>query len=356
MPSLIRHVSLVIQRESAGPALLEFLCSRFTYHDRDEWLRRLADGQLRVNGAVVDPATVLAIGDRIDYDFVAGPEPEVNLEYGILYEDADLFIVNKPANLPCHPAGCFFNHTLWALLKERFDGNYFALANRLDRETSGVLAVAKTQAATRHLQRQFARHRVDKRYLAVVEGVFPDRLDAAGWLSPDTTCEVRKKRRFVLEPKDETGETPGIPVPPPGLSRWSAGVSPAPAGLSLANHPSAGASPAGGEWAETSFRRVAASATELSLVEALPKTGRLHQLRATLCSLGFPLVGDKIYGVDPAIFIRYCDGVMTPDDHRRLRLDRQALHASVLRLHHPTDNRELEFTAPLPEEMRALLA
>ena len=322
MPSLIRHVSLLIQRENAGPALLDFLCGRFTYHARDEWLRRLADGQLRINGAIADPATVLAIGDRLDYEFVAGPEPEVNLEYGVLYEDADLFIVNKPANLPCHPAGCFFNHTLWALLKERFGENYFALANRLDRETSGVLAIAKTPAATRHLQRQFARHRVEKRYLAVVEGVFPDMLDAVGWLSPDTTCAVRKKRKF--EPETENGK-PGTPE-----------------------------NPAGGEWTETSFRRMATSAG-LSLVEALPKTGRLHQLRATLCSLGFPLVGDKIYGVDPTIFIRYCDGVMTADDRCRLRLDRQALHASVLRLHHPADNREIEFTAPLPEELRVLL-
>ena len=335
MPAFTRHVSLVIPRESAGPALLEFLCGRFTYHDRDEWLRRIGLGQLRLNGAVADPATVLALGDRLDYDFAAGPEPAVNLEYGVLYEDADLFIVNKPANLPCHPAGCFFNHTLWALLKERFGGRYFALANRLDRETSGVLAVAKSPAATRHLQRQFARQRVAKRYLAVVEGVFPDTFAAAGWLSPDTACEVRKKRKFNLC----AGACP--PAAGPG-----AAAVPGPA-----TAPGSAAAP---EWAETLFRRVAAS-TELSLVEAVPKTGRLHQIRATLCSLGFPLAGDKIYGVDPTLFIRYCDGTLTADDRRRLRLDRQALHASTLRLHHPADDRELEFTAPLPEEMRTLL-
>ncbi len=314
-PDLTRRVSLVIRREQAGATLLEFLCGRFTYHDRDDWLARIADGQLRVNGAIADPATALTDGDRLEYAFKAGPEPAVCLTYGVPHEDEMLLIVDKPANLPCHPAGCFFNHTLWALLQRRFGGRYFALCNRLDRETSGLLVVAKTPAAARHLQRQFTRHAVEKRYLAAVEGAFPDTLDAKGWLLPDAACEVRKKRKFV------------------------------PAAPEHATEP--------GEHCETVFRRLAESAA-LSLVEARPKTGRLHQIRATLCSLGFPLVGDKIYGVDPAIFIRYCDGAMTGEDRRRLRLERQALHAAGLRLHHPSDNRWMEFAAPLPDDMRTL--
>jgi 23S rRNA pseudouridine955/2504/2580 synthase/23S rRNA pseudouridine1911/1915/1917 synthase len=315
-PALTRRVSLVVQREQAGAGLLDFLAGRFTYHPRDAWLTNLVAGRIRLNGGVADPAAVLAIGDRIEYVFEAGPEPEVCLEYGVSYEDEHLLIVNKPGNLPCHPAGCFFNHTLWALLKERFGDRYFALCNRIDRETSGLLAVAKTVAATRHLQRQFARHAVEKRYLATVEGAFPETLDAKGWLMPDTACEVRKKRKFEIgNSKSEIRED--------------------------------------GEWCETVFRRVAESGG-LSLVEAAPRTGRLHQIRATLCSLGFPLVGDKIYGVDPTIFIRYCDGAMTGEDRQRLRLGRQALHAATLGLRHPEDNRPVEFAAPLPKDMRGL--
>ena len=325
-PAFTRRVSLAIQREQAGPALLEFLCGRFTYNSREEWLRNLAAGQLRLNGAVADGAAVLAVGDRLEYAFEAGPEPEVCLEYGVLHEDELLLVVNKPANLPCHPGGCFFNHTLWALLKQRFGEAFFALANRLDRETSGLLVVAKSPAAVRHLQRQFAQHAVEKRYLAVVEGFFPDTLEAAGWLLRDTACEVRKKRKFIPSvgsvPEHETRNTQPETDP--------------------------------GEWCETVFRRVAETGG-LSLVEALPKTGRLHQIRATLCSLGFPLAGDKIYGVDPEIFIRYCDGSMTDGDRRRLRLGRQALHAASLQLRHPADNRPVAFAAPLPDDMRLLL-
>ena len=88
----------------------------------------------------------------------------------------------------------------------------------------------------------------------------------------------------------------------------------------------------------------------LSLVECMPETGRLHQIRATLCSLGYPLAGDKMYGPDETIFLRFIEDRMTPDDRALLRMERQALHASELEFRSPFDQSRCVFTAPVPAD------
>ena len=92
----------------------------------------------------------------------------------------------------------------------------------------------------------------------------------------------------------------------------------------------------------------------LSLVEAVPMTGRTHQIRATLCSSGYPVVGDKIYGVDDTLFLRFIADQLTAEDHRRLRLSRQALHAADLTIRHPRSEEILRLTAPLPSDITSL--
>ncbi len=302
----------------AGERLIDLLCRRFSYLGRGAWERHIAEGRLRVNGAPASGDRRLAAGDGVEFHMPPMEEPPVDRGYAVVYDDRRLIAVDKPGNLPCHPAGRYFRHTLWALLLERGVPQPIFI-HRIDRETSGLVLVAKDRRTARRLGQEFAAGRVFKRYLAVVEGRFPEKaLRAAGILHPDLSSTVRKKRRF------------SVPADP-------------------------GCLPPGAESCRTDFSREAV-AGGLSLVEALPRTGRAHQIRATLCSLGFPVVGDKLYGVDDTLFLRFLEGCLTSEDRRRLRIDRQALHASELRVPGAADGRTLRLLSPLPADMAALLA
>jgi len=189
--------------------------------------------------------------------------------------------------------------------------------NRLDRETSGLVVVALNPDAAKRCRRQFANRRVEKRYVAIVEGRFPEALEADGLLVEDAAFGRHKRRLFkprVACTEGEAGE--------PAVTRFT-------------------------------LRRQVGPVSE---IEAIPETGRLHQIRATLAWFGFPVVGDKLYGVDPAMFIRFCTDALTDLDRKRLRLGRQALHAAGLSFRHPRYQRPLAFDLPLPADMADLLA
>ena len=316
-----RKNSVLIQPRQAGRQLLDFVSQRFTYFSREEWQTELAASRFLLNDGEARGDSILAPGDRLVYLMDALVEPPVDSGYTVLHEDDDLLVINKPAPLPCHPGGRFFSHTLWALLKEQHGFADPRFINRLDRETSGIVLVAKTKVAARLCQEQFAQRRVEKVYLVVVEGKFPDtpqEVEAAGWLGPDPNSAIRKKVRFYPEQND---------APPKAVD------------------------------CSTGFRRISGTGDgSLSLLEARPHTGRCHQIRASLLSLGFPVVGDKLYGVDEQLFLRFKEGCLSRADHARLRLPRQALHAANLRLVHPITGKELEFSAPLPLAISALMA
>lgn len=316
-----RKTSVRIHPHQAGQPLLDFVSQRFTYRNREEWQAELAAHRFLLNDTEARDDAILAPGDLLVYLMPALVEPPVDPNYTLLHEDDDLLVLDKPAPLPCHPGGRFFAHTLWALLKENHGLAEPRLINRLDRETSGIVLVAKNKAAARLCQEQFAQHRVEKVYLVVVEGNYPDTVDpveANGWLGVDPESAIRKKMRFYPKQCDA----------PPGAVASS-----------------------------TQFRRIStASNASLSLLEARPHTGRCHQIRATLLSLGFPVVGDKLYGVDEQLFLRFQEDRLSEADHARLRISRQALHAARLRLHHPATGQELEFSAPLPLTLSALMA
>ncbi len=315
-----RKTSVRIQPHQAGQPLLDFVSQRFTYRSREEWQAELAAHRFLLNDAEARSDTILAPGDLLVYLMPALVEPPVDPNYTVLHEDDDLLVIDKPAPLPCHPGGRFFAHTLWALLKEQHGLAEPRFINRLDRETSGLVLVAKNKSAARQCQEQFAQHRVEKIYQVLVEGVFPDTpptVEATGWLGVDPESAIRKKMRFY--PKQ-------CAVPPGAVA------------------------------SSTQFRRIwSAIDTNLSLLEARPHTGRCHQIRATLLRLGFPVVGDKLYGVDEQLFLRFQEDRLSEADHALLRLPRQALHASSLRFSHPATGRELKFSAPLPPALQGLL-
>lgn len=317
---MTREMTFQIREKDAGKTLVNFLAARFTYHRAEEWARLIGEGRVGLNGVFgSSPEYVLCEGDQLRYDASDVPEPPVDDAFGVLLDDPLMMAVDKSGNLPCHPGGRYFNHTLWALLKSRNGLVDPVVINRLDRETSGVVLIAKTPESAHNLWKQFAGHKVSKRYTVFVEGAFPEgRTESAGWLVPDASSAIRKKRRFVAGEQES-----------------------APSGKDA-------------EWAETVFERVRVC-DGFSVVTAEPKTGRLHQIRATLLALGFPVVGDKLYGVDETLFLRFCADALTDEDRRRLRLKRQALHAGYLRFHHPRFGASTELVAPLPTDMAELL-
>jgi 23S rRNA pseudouridine955/2504/2580 synthase/23S rRNA pseudouridine1911/1915/1917 synthase len=254
----------------------------------------------------------LVADDEVVYAPAPAEEPPIDPSYQIIHEDEDVLVINKSGNLSCHPSGKFFRNTLWFLLQDR--GEQIRFVHRLDRETSGLVLIARSQETARRFGEAFERRRIEKEYLAIVEGEFPAQTHAKGFIAAALDSAIRKKRIWS---DDDPGDS---------------------------------------ETAETFFERVH-SAGGLSLVRCRPVTGRLHQIRATLCALGFPVVGDKLYGVDESIFLRFIDDAMTADDRHRLRMPRQALHACRIEL--PPGllpGGPCVFEAAMPKNMNAVLA
>ncbi len=305
-----RRAYVSVEVADEGMRLDLFLAGRFTYHSRTEWQKIISDGKIRINDRTARPSRKLNHGDRIEYDTAGIEEPEVDARFETVFSDENIVVVSKPGNLPCHPAGIFFRNTLWRLMTEQFGKIYFI--NRIDRETSGLVLAARNPETASILSAP--EYEIRKKYIAYVHGDFNAVRHAKGYLGPDRSAIVRKKRLFSA-------------VMPPDADN--------------------------AEYAET-FLRPVFSDGRLSIVEAELVTGRLHQIRATLCSLGFPLVGDKIYGLDPEIYVRFVEDRMTDGDRKLLVMGRQALHSSQLEFRHPLTGAALDLRSELPEDMRWL--
>lgn len=304
-----RTIKTIAGPELEGIRLDHFLSGRFTYQSRTGWQAIIREGRISVNDIRVRASRRLHVGDVIAFDVQGIAEPEVDPSYSVVLERPDFLIVSKSGCLPVHPSGCYFQNTLLMLLKERY-GELF-IVNRLDRETSGLVVFAKDSETAGVLSGLFASRQVEKTYLAAVFGAFPaGPVVKNGWLSSDPDSPVRKKRRF-------TDYDPGT------------------------------------EDAEASSTEFTCLKTcgGFSLVECRPHTGRLHQIRATLNSCGFPLVGDKLYGPDDTIFLRFTEGTMTDADRAALVLPTQALHAWRIRFDLPGIGEAVQCEGAPPDAM-----
>ncbi|MBE6394209.1 MAG: RluA family pseudouridine synthase [Lentisphaerae bacterium] len=284
-----RKVRSTVDWSSAGQILINFLCSRFPYRDRNGWISVIENGEISINGKNALPESILAMHDIIEYQPGDLPEPPADMDYEIVFEDDDLMVIDKPGNLCVHPAGPFFKHTLWHMLCSKYGDIHFI--NRLDRETSGLMIAAKNkQTASIFAKKDLILKKV---YTVMVYGVFPETLRASGFIYKDYNSAVRKKRSFSTV-------QPEVPS----------------------------------ESAETLFELISSDGV-YSTLRATLFTGRMHQIRATLCSLGYPVVGDKLYGPDESLYLKQKTESLTEDDKKLLVLPRQALHSSELHFIHP---------------------
>jgi 23S rRNA pseudouridine1911/1915/1917 synthase len=245
-------------------------------------------------------------------------ETPVPTEIETVYEDEHLLAVDKPAGLPVHPTARYHKNTLIrVLVAQRPDCPFLSLGHRLDRETSGVMIVTKTRACDRALKKALeARDDIEKTYLAITWGV-PDRGDGA--------------TQFRLERSMELDLTGSVKVK-----------------MKLSDAPSALYAATVFEIEET---RRSEAGRAYALVRCNLETGRQHQIRVHLASLGAPVVGDKLYGPDERAFARSADGELTSADSEMLELPRHALHAARLSLPHPITGERLTIEAKMPRDM-----
>ena len=293
------ETTFAVPPEEAGERLDRVLADRFPDLSRAQLQRLIRSGAITVNDTVVRPACRLAPGDLITVTFPE--EPTVRPEpfpLDIVYEDEHLLVVNKPAGMVVHPAARMVSGTLVNALLAHCPQvadvggpDRAGIVHRLDRETSGLIVVAKNPEAHAALQRQFKRRLVRKTYVALVEGQVQPR---------EGIIEVPIGR----DPKDRTRMA---------VSRT-------------------------GRPAVTQYRVVEVF-PQYTLLEVRPHTGRTHQIRVHLAWLGYPVVGDRVYG------------------RRRQTLmpDRHFLHARDLAFTHPVTGEKLALSAPLPPELASVL-
>ncbi|MEK6324695.1 MAG: RluA family pseudouridine synthase [Acidobacteriota bacterium] len=305
---------LTIAPQQAGLRLDLFLASQLKEISRTRAQRAIVDGDILVNEHVVKPSYRLCNGDQIEIDLPEPPLVELVPEpipLNIVYEDDDVIVVNKPAGMVVHPGAGVDSGTLAHALVYHFNSLSGTagrirpgIVHRLDKETSGLLLVAKNDVAHERLSDQFRDRQVFKSYIALVYG------------------RVSKER----------------------------GAIEARIGRSRHNRTRMAVLRGGaGRTAHTIFD-VATRYQDFTLLNVQIKTGRTHQIRVHLAHIGHPIVGDSSYGGGRENSIKN-----SPIKHAVQSLGRHFLHSGELALNHPRTGERIAFTSPLPPELVAFL-
>ena len=305
MPSS-RRLALVVPPAAVGERLDRFLAGSPAIRTRSHAKQLVDAGRVRVDGVARKAAHLLHGGERVDVE-VAAPEPSTlepePIPLRILYEDDELLAIDKPPGLVVHPAPGARHGTLVHALLHRFgalpsgDPERPGIVHRLDRDTSGVLLVARTRRAHESLARQFQERTVEKTYVAVVRGgvgVASGRIDR-----PIGRHPRERKRMSVRSPRGR-----------PAVTRWS----------------------------------VVERLPGATVLRLAPETGRTHQLRVHLAAAGHPILGDPVYGARRR-------GRSGPEPS----FPRQALHAEAITFMHPVDETRLTIRAPVPPDIQQLI-
>jgi len=293
----------------------KYLHGRFSNFSRAMIQQIIKAGAVKVNGKTVRPSFKLSSGDRIDMSLPELPKREIEPEdipLNIVYEDDDIIIINKQADLVVHPARSNTHGTLVNALSFYSDklssgtGPFRpGIVHRLDRNTTGVMVVAKNNTAQWKIASQFEHRQVKKTYLAIVHGtpdLTADRINAPLGVHP----KIREKYAV----RSETGKE------------------------------------------AVTFFEVLEAFRGFSLLRLSPKTGRTHQIRVHMSYIKHSIVGDDMYGGKLVYLWQLADAEPAVADPV---IDRPALHAATLEFRHPSTEQMVKFEAPLPDDMQNLL-
>lgn len=311
-------VTHVVDERHSGMRADRFLRLQYPHFSRNKLQKLIDEGRIEMQTKRLKAATILYPQDEIRvYTYRHQKEPDVDFNYKVLYEDEFLMAIDKPPNLPVHPAGKFFFNTLLMRLREERkdwtgENKGFFLIHRIDRETSGVLLIAKLQWVAGELVKQFRTRKTDKRYYAVVEGHCAHaEFSVDSDLGSDPKSLIRLK--MAAFPKGQ------------------------------------------GELDALTHFKVVRRGRENDLVDCELMTGRQHQIRVHLSSIGHPVVGDKLYGKNGDLtFEEYLD-LKEKFSQTKGPKSRQALHSRYLKFFHPALKKFMEIESPLPEDMALLL-
>jgi 23S rRNA pseudouridine1911/1915/1917 synthase len=311
--SNLETLNLQVSESNVDTRLDSFLAAQIDGWSRARLQRLIEDEDVLVNGKPAKAALKLRAGDEIEVELSAPPAatftPE-DIPLNIIFEDDSLIVVNKPAGLVVHPAAGVHSGTLANALAYHFQNLSTragdirpGIVHRLDKDTSGLMVVAKTEATHENLADQFRAREVFKSYVALVHGVVKQQ---SGRIEQPIARDPRTRIRMAVV-------------------RAGRGA--------------------------VSLYKVRRSYKSFTLLDVELKTGRTHQIRVHLSWLKHPVVGDEVYG----------GGRDKTVQDVRLRaairkLHRQFLHAERLGFRHPTSGESLQFVAPLPDELTRLLA
>jgi len=310
--SSITQKTATVPAGASGERLDKWLAGALPELSRSRLKTLIEDGAVSI-GAIVqrDPAHKVQPGQnvRVIVPAPAPARPEAQaMDLVVVYEDEHLLVIDKPAGLVVHPAAGNLDGTLVNALLAHCGPSLTGIGgvsrpgivHRIDKHTSGLLVIAKTDAAHGGLSAQFAAHTVERRY------------DALVW---------------------------GVPMPPRGIITGAIG-------RSAANRKKMAVVRRGGKPAETAYETVTAFGTVAAHVQCRLKTGRTHQIRVHLTSKGHPLIGDAVYGRLRSV--RNLPAIVRD-------FPRQALHAATLGFIHPVTEKKLSFKSPLPADMGRLV-
>lgn len=322
-----RH-EIVADPKQALIRLDKFLMDRLGNRSRSKVQNAIRAGSIRVDDINVHPNYKVKPGNRIsiilprslENAFDIAPQ---DIPLNIVYEDEDVMIINKPANLAVHPGvgipnGTLVNAVAWHLqeqldqlpVKEGNEPNRAGIVHRIDKDTTGLMVIAKNEYAMQHLASQFFHHTIERRYWAIVWG---DPEQDSGTVIGNIGRNPNDRKQFMVFPEGDAGKF--------AITHW----------------------------------RVLERFYYVSLVECRLETGRTHQIRVHMKSIGHTLFGDARYGGAQILrgtlyskYKQFAEGCLK-------LLPRQALHAKVLGFIHPRTGERMYFESNLPEDMQAVI-
>ncbi|MEQ1676337.1 MAG: RluA family pseudouridine synthase [Chitinophagaceae bacterium] len=321
---LYERFSLIIDKGQEPLRIDKFLMARIEGATRNKLQQAISSGMVLVNGKEVrSNYKIKPLDAVIVYSDMSPEETDVvpeKMELNIVYEDNDLMIINKPAGMVVHPGsgnytGTLLNGVSYYLQQQNPSISEevlprFGLVHRIDKNTSGLLVLAKTDKAMRHLAKQFFDHTINRQYIALVWG---DVVNDTGTISAHVGRNLRFRKLFEAYPEGDHGKD------------------------------------------ATTHYKVIERFGYVTLIQCVLETGRTHQIRVHMKYIGHPLFNDDFYGGDRivkgTVYSKYKQFV----DNCFSICKRQALHAQTLGFVHPTTGEEVFFEAPLPDDIAQVI-